>query len=132
MKTMRGIEPIIAVVILVAVTLVIAIGVIGWIMGWWGTMGATESLQVMPESEIRNGTLTLYVKNTGTATAVVHKIEIVGLTQGVQTLNSVVTISPGGVETITLSNLTAVPGTNYLVKIYTKAGNVYQGVVQAK
>jgi flagellin-like protein len=33
---MRGIEPIIAVVILVAVTLVIAIGVIGWLMGWWG------------------------------------------------------------------------------------------------
>jgi flagellin-like protein len=31
---MSGIEPIIAVVILVAITLVIAIGAIGWLMGW--------------------------------------------------------------------------------------------------
>jgi len=49
---MRGIEPIIAVVILVAVTLVIAIGVIGWLMGWWGTLGTVESLQLMPRQQI--------------------------------------------------------------------------------
>jgi len=50
MNLSKGIEPIIAVVILIAVTLVIAIGVIGWIMGWWGTLGSTENLQFYPDS----------------------------------------------------------------------------------
>jgi len=123
MKTMRGIEPIIAVVILVAVTLVIAIGVIGWIMGWWGTMGATESLQIYPDSYIdatnaTNATLYIYVKNTGSASAVVYKVEIVG----VHTASFTETISPGSEKTITVTGLKVVPGTNYAVKIYTKAG----------
>jgi flagellin-like protein len=50
--SLRGIEPIIAVVILVAVTLVIAVGVIGWLMGWWGGMGQVESLVIHPDSKL--------------------------------------------------------------------------------
>ncbi|MEM2659536.1 MAG: archaellin/type IV pilin N-terminal domain-containing protein, partial [Zestosphaera sp.] len=44
MKLNKAISPILATVILIAVTLVIAIGVIGWIMGIWGSFGATETL----------------------------------------------------------------------------------------
>ena len=145
MRTMRGIEPIIAVVILVAVTLVIAIGVIGWIMGWWGTMGATESLQIYPDSYINTTSkqLTLHVKNTGSAAAVIYKIEVVGLSTsgsigtlagatGITPSGTEVTVNPGGEGTITVGVTGAVPGTNYQVKIYTKAGNVYSATVQAK
>ena len=131
---MRGIEPIIAVVILVAVTLVIAIGVIGWIMGWWGTMGAVESLQIYPDSYINttSKTLVLHIKNTGSATAVIYKVEIVGV--GTATWDQTdKSLSPGEEETAwTLSfsgSVTA--GTNYQVKIYTKAGNVYSATVKA-
>ena len=133
---MRGIEPIIAVVILVAVTLVIAIGVIGWIMGWWGTMGATESLQIFPDSYIEigkpsgNNTLHLHVKNTGTATAVIYKVEVVG----VSTISNLTKSLKAGEEdpdwTLTFSE-TVTAGTNYQVKIYTKAGNVYSATVKA-
>jgi flagellin-like protein len=125
MKThMRGIEPIIAVVILVAVTLVIAIGVIGWIMGWWGTMGAVESLQIFPDSYINTSArqLVLHIKNTGSAAAVIYKVEIVG----VSTFDWIMSLTPGQEDTYTISftgNVTA--GINYQVKIYTKAGNVY-------
>jgi flagellin-like protein len=130
---MRGIEPIIAVVILVAVTLVIAIGVIGWIMGWWGTMGAVESLQIYPDSYINttSKTLVLHIKNTGSATAVIYKVEIVGV--GTADLDKEKTLTAGEEETAwTLSfsgSVTA--GTNYQVKIYTKAGNVYSATVKA-
>jgi flagellin-like protein len=83
MNLSKGIEPIIAVVILIAVTLVIAIGVIGWIMGWWGTLGSTEQLQFYPDSYINATTdsekLYLHVKNTGSASAVIYKIEISGV-----------------------------------------------------
>jgi FlaG/FlaF family flagellin (archaellin) len=140
---MSGIEPIIAVVILVAVTLVIAIGVIGWIMGWWGTFGATESLQIYPDSYIdaANNKLYLHLKNTGSASAVIYKIEI----SGVETLTNTdnfkgdtvqgCTVGPGTEDTLTISlspTQTYTAGANYLVKIYTRAGNVYSATVQAK
>jgi len=80
MKKMSGIEPIIAVVILVAVTLVIAIGVIGWLMGWWGGMGQVETLVIHPDSKLyANGTIELHVENKGTAAAVIYKVEVVGV-----------------------------------------------------
>ena len=143
----RGIEPIIAVVILVAVTLVIAIGVIGWIMGWWGTFGATESLQFYPDSSIvfdkqqNKWVLNLHLKNTGSASAVIYKIEI----SGVETLDNTAnfngktvtsgTVPPGVEDTLTITlnqQQSYTSGTNYLVKIYTRAGNVYSVTVQAK
>jgi len=145
-RKMKGIEPIIAVVILIAITLVIAIGVIGWIMGWWGTLGAVESLQIYPDSYI-NVTdppkLYLHLKNTGTATAVIYKIEIVGI----ETLTDTTdfdgtfdgttitdgTVGPGVEGALTISlKANYVAGTNYRVIIYTKAGNVYSVTVQAK
>jgi len=124
---MSGIEPIIAVVILVAVTLVIAIGVIGWLMGWWGALGTTENLQLMPDSKLYDdGNVTLHIINKGSAAAVVYKVEIVGL--GSKLIDET-TITPGADTTINASidaslNITA--GTSYTIKIYTKAGNTYQ------
>jgi len=141
----RGIEPIIAVVILVAVTLVIAIGVIGWIMGWWGTFGATESLQFYPDSHIYNGNLYLHVKNTGSASAVIYKVEVSGIgtadptsvttVQGNINIAKEVTVAPGAEGTVVFgisSSGSPVAGANYLVKIYTRAGNVYSVTVQAR
>ena len=129
----RGIEPIIAVVILVAVTLVIAIGVIGWIMGWWGTFGATESLQFYPDSYINattSPTLYLHVKNSGSASAVIYKVEIPGVTT---ISTATVTVTPGNETTLKLTfSGTVTAGANYLVKIYTRAGNVYSVTVQAR
>ncbi|MEM1743425.1 MAG: archaellin/type IV pilin N-terminal domain-containing protein [Nitrososphaerota archaeon] len=136
MKTLyRGIEPIIAVVILVAVTLVIAIGVIGWIMGWWGTLGATENIKVYPDSYI-NATppkLYLHIKNEGTAAAVIYKIEIVGL-YTYSYSGEGKTVPPGSEDEISLplNDVTPVPGARYTVRIYTKAGNVYSIVLEAK
>ncbi|MEM3975878.1 MAG: archaellin/type IV pilin N-terminal domain-containing protein [Desulfurococcaceae archaeon] len=139
----KGIEPIIAVVILVAVTLVIAIGVIGWIMGWWGTFGATESIRVYPDSYITGNTLYLHIKNEGSAAAVIYKIEVSGLgTADITGTNGTlgepsggeVKVDPGaeGWITCSLGTATAVAGTRYQVTIYTRAGNVISATVQAK
>jgi flagellin-like protein len=142
MKLNKAISPILATVILIAVTLVIAIGVIGWIMGIWGGFGATETIQVFPDSSISGSTLTLHIKNTGTASAVIYKIEVVGLTTLTETVTADsstvtlsspgLTVSPGSEATITASVSNAVAGATYQVKIYTKAGNVYSATVQAK
>ncbi len=151
MNTRKAISPILATVIIIAVTLVIAIGVIGWIMGIWGSFGSTESLQLYPDSYIdaANKILVLHVKNTGTAASTIQKIEIVGVET--VTPGTTVTTSPVGSttkSTVTLGQFTIAPGkdvyinvtltgsytsgTSYQVKVYTAAGNVYSLVIQAK
>jgi archaellum component FlaG (FlaF/FlaG flagellin family) len=111
-------------------------------MGIWGTFGATETIQVFPDSSISGDTLTLHIKNTGTASAVIYKIEVVGLTTltGTVTAGTAtvalsspgLTVSPGSEVTITASITGAVAGATYQVKIYTRSGNVYSATVQAK
>ena len=132
MKLNKAISPILATVILIAVTLVIAIGVIGWIMGIWGTFGTTETLQIMPDSKLyTDGTVSLSVKNSGTASAVVYKVEVVGVSSA--TLSDKVTIAPGETKTVTATiSDTYTPGAKYQVKIYTEAGNVYSVVLTAE
>ena len=150
MNPRRAISPILATVIIIAVTLVIAIGVIGWIMGIWGTFGSTESLQLYPDSYIDAGkkVLVLHVKNTGTAASTIQKIEIVGI-ESISSGTTVTTSPVGGTSgTTVLGSFTIGPGvdmyinvsltgsytsgTSYQVKVYTAAGNVYSIVVQAK
>jgi len=136
---MRGIEPIIAVVILVAVTLVIAIGVIGWIMGWRGTIGATEQLQIYGDSKLyAEGSVELHIANKGSASAVIYKVEVGGKQAELTTCsgatgltyddkNKFCTVAPGGDGTIQATfNDNLVPGASYVIKVYTKAGNTYQ------
>jgi len=148
MNLSKGIEPIIAVVILIAVTLVIAIGVIGWIMGWWGTLGATEILQIYPDSKIiiaNNTYLELHIQNKGTADSAINKIEVAGKTLTkfnntspdcpdiVTAANNRLIIKPGTDVTIyiQLTNVNATPGVAYSLTIYTTTGNKFSSVVQA-
>ncbi len=132
MNTRRGISPVLATVIIIAVTLVIAIGVIGWIMGIWRGFGTTESLQPYPDSYITGTTLYLHLKNTGTATAVIYKVEIVGL-DTISSSPSITSLTPGQEATVTITlTSTASSGTQYTVRIYTTAGNVYTTQVRAE
>jgi len=133
MKLNKAISPILATVILIAVTLVIAIGVIGWIMGIWGTFGTTETLQIMPESKLDTDcNVSLTVKNSGTASAIVRKVEVVGVGSATP-VGDKVTIAPGDTKTINASvSGTCTPGARYQVKIYTEAGNVYSVVLTAE
>lgn len=136
-RNLKGIEPIIAVVILVAVTLVIAIAVVGWIMGWWGaTATPTESLKLTPVSATTTN-ITLIVCNTGTGSANIttvviadvgsFKAEDVGFTATNQT------IKPGDCPTIIINlqdKATLTYGRAYEVAIITAAGNTYRTVVR--
>jgi len=143
MKGVYGISPVIATVIIVAVAVAIAIAVVGWIMGIWGTFGATESIQVMPDSAIivtdTTAWLSLHVKNTGSAAAVIYKIEIPGIqtfesfytSTAEDATTSTIVVSPGKDATIFMKiTASIIPGATYQVKVYTKAGNVYPATVQ--
>jgi len=70
----KGLEPLIAAVILIAITLVIAIAVVSWILGVvGGTVGGKEELQVFPNTSLTfqntNWRLNMTVRNTGSVSA---------------------------------------------------------------
>ncbi len=129
---LKGIEPIIAVVILVAVTLVIAIAVVGWIMGWWSAVGKPpESLKITPV-KLNNNTLELYVCNDGSAAVTIKGISITGV--GIIEDNLGKQINPGVCDKITAptSSVSVAPGVVYEVQVTTAAGNVYKTVIRAE
>ncbi len=140
MKPNKAISPILATVILIAVTLVIAIGVIGWIMGIWGTFGTTETIQIFPDSKLKTDenknetTIELHVKNTGTAAAIIYKIEIVGVGSAeIEAEKTEITLKPGEDTMINASiKGTITAGASYLIKVYTRAGNVYSVTLVAE
>ncbi|MEM2004695.1 MAG: archaellin/type IV pilin N-terminal domain-containing protein [Zestosphaera sp.] len=134
MKLNKAISPILATVILIAVTLIIAIAVIGWIMGVWGSLGApSESLSVVSgQIKCANGVfsqLELTIINKGNADSKISKVEVVGFT----TTTAAGTVGKGSSTTITagLSGSGCMLGASYDVKVYTEAGNVYPGRVSA-
>jgi len=150
---MRGISPVIATVIILAVTVAIAVAVIGWITGLFGAAtGGTEQLQIMPDSNITvtttNGTtvskLYLHVVNKG-GDVTIYKIEVSGVgaadiananvTGNIQkNSDGTITVKAGadGWIVATLNGGNAVPGTSYTVKVYTKNGNVFTATVTAQ
>jgi flagellin-like protein len=134
MRTKKGISPILATVILIAVTLVIAVGVIGWVMGIWGSMGRTEMLSVTPiklNSTSSGAYLELLVINQGQITAKINKIIVETLGECTPTET---TINPGESKNIecNISGTPAVAGVVYTVKVITSSGNIYQTQVRAE
>ena len=135
----KAISPIIATVILIAVTLAIGVAIAAWIMGIWGGMGGTETLKILPNSTLtvnnNQVTLELTIKNEGSRDAKIVGVEVM-VGAGACKLtpdNKLSIIRAGGMVTGTAegpcSGLT--PGASYTVRVITEAGNVYQTMLVA-
>ncbi len=133
----KAISPIIATVILIAVTLAIGVAIAAWVMGLWGGMGGTETLKILPNSTLTvdgdRVELKLTIKNDGTRDAKVVGVEVVVGARVCKLSHPFTTIGTGamvtGTATGTCSGLT--PGASYTVKVITEAGNVYQTMLVA-
>ena len=130
MRTKKGISPILATVILIAVTLVIAVGVIGWVMGIWGSIGRTEMLSVTPiKLNSSNNKLELLIINQGQITAEIKKIIVEPLGECNPDKD---TFNPGESQTTECTIAGATPGVVYTVKVISTSGNIYQTQVRAE
>ena len=148
MRSLRAISPVIATVIILAVTIAIAIAVVGWVTGLFGaTTSGTATLQILSDSYIYNcseGTyVVVHVRNTGSATAHIYKIEVRGVGmnatriadlgntfEGSRTnLNNIVSATTDNVAVapgedkyvgVLLSDKYVSPGTIYTIYVYIK------------
>jgi hypothetical protein len=140
----RGIEPIIAAVLLIVVAVIGAVLVYLWFAGYITRatsqaeqISASEKLKIEAASLTTTGSVTLHVRNLGSDTARIVHIYILkaGSITPVcsQSLSSPVVINPGSVEsfTRTVSPCTLDAGFDYVVKIVTQRGTEFAVTVTA-
>ncbi|MEM2157659.1 MAG: hypothetical protein QXO72_01430, partial [Sulfolobales archaeon] len=116
---------VIATVILVAVALLLAVALTGWVMGIWGTIGATEAVQIVSAS-LNTTHLNLTIVNRGNANATVISI----IAEKVSTTLNATSCSPplgsvvpaGGNITLHCTLSGATPGRLYTIKLITYGG----------
>lgn len=128
----KGISPVIATVILVAVALVLAVALAGWVMGIWGGLGSTEALQIAGSISKVNDIVWVNatILNKGTAPANITKVEMIDESGNVLTNTSTnAVVSAGGTLTydFNMGNTGSVAvGKTYMVRFYTTSGNLYE------
>jgi len=142
----KGISPVIATVILVAVAIAIAIAVAFWMTGIIGLFTRFEKLEItyVYATKAADGsywTITLKVKNTGTADATIDNIFINGRPATAWTgfssisptaVTSGYSLSAGSEVTITItlsSGNEFVSGQSIEVKVHTASGQEYPKLV---
>ncbi len=145
MKSRKGISPVIATVILVAVAITVSVSVAYWMGGISSMYTRLEKLEissVVVTKGTSNYTITMSVKNTGSADATIDGVQINGK-QISQYSSPVVTavynpvsgsVVAGGTSTVTITvagqNIAPfTAGTTLEVKLHTAGGKDYPQMV---
>jgi len=133
----KGISPVIATVILVAVTLVIAVAIVGWLFGLWGGLaGGSPAITISYVKVKTDGTVEAYIRNSGGGSDKLIRVEVYSGSTVIASKTTTITISPNAVTepTIGLGSLTGVSaGDTVIVKFYFEKSGVQsiQAVVEA-
>jgi flagellin-like protein len=119
----KAISPVIATVILVAITIVVSLAFAFWASGLVSSFQATERLEVRIIS-VGPNQVTIQIRNTGSRDVVVTDVLTLqqGTTKGSLALGS--NFSPGSTLLISL-NHNAARGTSFEVVVITSSGNTY-------
>ncbi|MGC9010517.1 MAG: archaellin/type IV pilin N-terminal domain-containing protein, partial [Sulfolobales archaeon] len=142
MRYKKAISPLIATIILIAVTIAIAVIVVGWIYGIFGsTSGPTEKLQIFQDARLvvisTDTTFTgtkfnVTLKNIGTSVVTIQKVYVKENASCTATSSDIKldsgkdSLKPGDVATLSATfNCQVVPGITYTVIIVTGGGQSY-------
>ena len=135
-RIVKGLEPLIAAIILIAITLVIAIAVVAWMTGLFGTtVGGAESLVILPTASLKyvggEWSLSLSIRNTGSSSSSVIAVYVANQVCSLESGSK--TISSGKTEpiTATCSDANFISGVRYTIKVITAAGNTFYSEVIA-
>jgi len=122
-RSKKALSPVVAAIILIAVTVAVSIAVAAW-MGalTFGFMSGSEQVKIISVqfAGTTNKNITVTVQNTGTSTVVITSAkvndQVIDITD--------VSLDAGSQTSITF-DYTWSPGTSYNVGVITKAGNTF-------
>ena len=123
-KNSKALSPVVASIILIAVTVAVSVVVAAWMGGMTiGLMGNAEQAQVTNVALVTSGTdkvLSATVRNTGGDTITIVSAYIDGVKTDDFTADN--TIAKGATEAISVTNSTLIPGAVYELKMVTAKG----------
>ncbi|NIO38468.1 hypothetical protein GTO27_12340 [Candidatus Bathyarchaeota archaeon] len=120
LKNRKALSPVVASIILIAVTVAVSIAVAAWMGALTFTFMGTEELKITDLGFSTPGTITVLVKNTGTAPVTLAEAWV----NNVKNTDLSNTISANNETTISLT-YTWTAGDTYEVKLTTSKGNAF-------
>ncbi|MEM4576585.1 MAG: type IV pilin [Candidatus Nezhaarchaeales archaeon] len=132
MKKVKGVSPIVAVLLLIVIAVAAAAMTYGFVMGFiGGAATTTTTTQAMIRVEAVDATTgtdaTVYVRNIGSIPVTVDFIYVYhanGTLMSTQRLSTSITIPPGNVGIVYVDGLDLSGGVTYYVKVTTKEGAI--------
>jgi len=123
-KGKKALSPVVAAIILIAVTVAVSIAVAAWMGALTFTFMGTEQIEIQGCTFVTgNENVTLSVQNTGTANVTISKYKI-GNAGTVTALDSAVVVAQGDTGTVTVP-LTWSSGTTYDIYLVTSTGKQF-------
>ena len=131
-KSRKALSPVVAAIILIAVTVAVSIAVAAWMGALTFTFMKTEELKVISVNRTAwtNANATLTVKNSGTSDLTISSVRVndneaeMDVVYSSDAATSGGTLSPGEEADIQV-DYTYVSGTKYEFALYTATGNRY-------
>jgi len=117
----KALSPVVASIILIAVTVAVSIAVAVWMGALTTGFMATEQLQITSVTFNSNSTISVFVKNTGTTPVTVTEVHI---NNGDNVLTQSATVSANTQATLNVTQ-TWTNGDNYQIKLLTSKGNTF-------
>ena len=136
-KCAKALSPVVASIILIAVTVAVSIAVAAWMGGMSVGFMQTEQLTITSaQADATTDTIVLIANNTGTTGLTINQVWLNNVQQASGDIAYVpdppsVVVNSGIVVTITPTTPDIVPGGNYLIKLVTAKGNSFSYTVTA-
>jgi flagellin-like protein len=125
LKSRKALSPVVASIILIAVTVAVSIAVAAWMGALTFTFMKTEPYNIVSvtfngQSGQNNNTITLRIQNTGTTSfTITTNAKVNGISK---TLTAEVTIPAGSYGDVTIPNVGWVNGRTYNIELVTSQG----------
>jgi flagellin-like protein len=127
LKSRKALSPVVAAIILIAVTVAVSIAVAAWMgsltIGFMETSELTVTQMTFTVGDATTGRIAVDVTNSGTSDVTVSTIKVNGETESTWSAGTSATIPDGGSDTLTITCAVAA-GNKYSVSIFTSDGTL--------
>jgi flagellin-like protein len=129
LKSKKALSPVVAAIILIAVTVAVSIAVAAWMgsltIGFMETSELTITDMTFVEGSASNGSITLSVTNSGTSDVTVSRIRVNGDNIDSGDITGTVTYTAGLSATdLKIDSITIVAGNKYSVSLFATDGTM--------
>ena len=121
LKSKKALSPVVAAIILIAVTVAVSIAVAAWMgsltIGFMETSELTITEVDFTNGDASTGRIAIQITNSGTSTFTVKRIRVNGENEITWSSGTSDTVAPGNSETFTITQAVAT-GSKYAISLY--------------